>query len=150
VAATQVVDGAGRVELGGVGGGGGVVGELGAGQDVEVVVGRVAAGVAFGADGGAEDDEVFGYACWRGGKEKEGRALVRDLFLLLFFILFCFFHRLVLFCWWTIFKDWTETEKRRMEKKREEAEKGMKSLPGQSSPPNRNFERKERKLKKTH
>jgi hypothetical protein len=38
------------------------VGELGAGQDVEVVVGRVAAGVALGSDGGAEDDEVFGYA----------------------------------------------------------------------------------------
>jgi hypothetical protein len=40
----------------------GDVRELRAGQDVEVVVGRVAAGVAFGSDGRAEDDEVFGYA----------------------------------------------------------------------------------------
>jgi hypothetical protein len=35
--------------------GAGHVGELRAGQDVEVVVGCVAAGVAFGADGCAED-----------------------------------------------------------------------------------------------
>lgn len=33
----------------------GGVGPLLAGKDVEVVVGGVAAGVAFGADGGAED-----------------------------------------------------------------------------------------------
>lgn len=38
------------------------VGKLRASQDVEVVVGGVAAGVTFGADGGAEDDEVFGDA----------------------------------------------------------------------------------------
>lgn len=38
----------------------GDVGGLGAGEDVEVVVGGVAARVAFCADGGAEDDEVFG------------------------------------------------------------------------------------------
>lgn len=59
-AAAQVVHGAGRVDFGLESAGD--VGELGAGQDVEVVVGGVAAGVAFGADGGAEDDEVFGDA----------------------------------------------------------------------------------------
>lgn len=42
----------------------GRVGDLRAGEDVEVVVGGVAAGVAFGADGGAEDDEIFGDACF--------------------------------------------------------------------------------------
>jgi hypothetical protein len=36
-------------------------GQLRAREDVEVVVGGVAAGVAFGAEGRAEDDEVFGY-----------------------------------------------------------------------------------------
>jgi hypothetical protein len=35
-------------------------GQLRARQDVEVVVGRVAAGVAFGAERRAEDDEVLG------------------------------------------------------------------------------------------
>lgn len=59
-ATAQVVHGAGRVDFGLELAGD--VGELCAGQDVEVVVGGVAAGVAFGADGGAEDDEVFGYA----------------------------------------------------------------------------------------
>lgn len=38
------------------------VGQLRARQDVEVIVRRVPARVAFSADGGAEDDEVFGYA----------------------------------------------------------------------------------------
>ena len=60
LAALQVVDGAGGVDLGLEGAG--QVGELGAGEDVEVVVGGVAAGVALGADGGAEDDEVLGDA----------------------------------------------------------------------------------------
>lgn len=53
-AADEVVDGARLVDLGLVGAGG--VGELGAREDVEVVVGRVAPRVALGADGGAEDD----------------------------------------------------------------------------------------------
>lgn len=48
--------------------GAGREGELGAGEDVEEVVGRVAASVAFGANGGAEDYEVFGYACEDCGK----------------------------------------------------------------------------------
>jgi hypothetical protein len=61
LAAAQMVHRAGRVDLGLEVAGG--VGELGSRQDVEVVVGRVAAGVALGADGCAEDDEVFGYAC---------------------------------------------------------------------------------------
>lgn len=39
----------------------GRVGVLHAVQDVEVVVGGVSACVAFGADGCAEDDEVFGH-----------------------------------------------------------------------------------------
>lgn len=51
VAAAQVVHAAGRVDLGLVLAGD--VGELRAGEDVEVVVGGVAAGVAFCADGGA-------------------------------------------------------------------------------------------------
>jgi hypothetical protein len=55
-----VVHGAGRVDFGLELAGD--VGELSSGQDVEVVIGGVATGVAFGADGGAEDDEVFGYA----------------------------------------------------------------------------------------
>ena len=59
-AAAQVVHGAGRVDLGLELAGD--VGQLGAGQDVEVVVGGVAAGVALGADGGAEDDQVLGDA----------------------------------------------------------------------------------------
>lgn len=54
------MDGAGGVDLGLEGAGG--VGELGSGEDVEVVVCGVAAGVALGTDGGAEDDEVFGDA----------------------------------------------------------------------------------------
>lgn len=37
----------------------GHVGGLGAREDVEVVIGRVAACVSLGANGGAEDDEVF-------------------------------------------------------------------------------------------
>jgi hypothetical protein len=61
LAAAQMVHRAGGVDFGLEVAGG--VGELGPRQDVEVVVGRVAAGVAFGSDGGAEDDEVFGYAC---------------------------------------------------------------------------------------
>lgn len=40
-----------------------VVGELCACENVEVVVCCVPAGVAFGSDGCAEDDEVFGYTC---------------------------------------------------------------------------------------
>lgn len=51
-----------RVDLGLVGSGD--VGELGALEDVEVVVGGVTAGVAFGADGGAKDDQVFGDTYW--------------------------------------------------------------------------------------
>jgi len=39
--------------------GAGDVGELRASQNVEVIVGSVAPGVAFGADGSAEDNEVF-------------------------------------------------------------------------------------------
>ena len=62
VAAAQVVYAAGRVHLGLVLSGD--VGRLYAREDVEVVVGRVAARVALGADGGAEDDEVLGDA-WR-------------------------------------------------------------------------------------
>ena len=61
LAAAQVVDGAGGVDFGLEVAG--RVSELRAGEDVEVVVCRVAAGVAFGSDGCAEDDEVFGYAC---------------------------------------------------------------------------------------
>lgn len=56
----QVVDGAGGEDLGLV-----VarrVRPLLARQDVEVIVGRVAARVALRAYSGAEDDEVFGYA----------------------------------------------------------------------------------------
>ena len=49
VAAVKVVDAAGRVHLGLVLAGG--VGGLGAGQDVEVVVGGVAASVSLGANG---------------------------------------------------------------------------------------------------
>lgn len=58
LAAAQVVHGAGGVGLGLVGAR--HVGELGAVQDVEVVVRGVTAGVALGSDGGAEDDQVFG------------------------------------------------------------------------------------------
>ena len=50
--------GTGRVGLGFVGPRD--VGELGAVQDVEVVVRGVAAGVTLGSDGGAEDDQVLG------------------------------------------------------------------------------------------
>lgn len=53
LAAPQVVDAAGGVDLGGVLAGD--VGPLLAVEDVEVVVCGVAAGVAFGADGGAWD-----------------------------------------------------------------------------------------------
>lgn len=53
-----------RVDLGLVGSGD--VGELGALEDVEVVVGGVTAGVTFGADGGAEDDQVFSDTYWSG------------------------------------------------------------------------------------
>ena len=74
-----MVHGAGRVDLG-------LelardVGQLGAGQDVEVVVGGVAAGVAFGADGGAEDDEVFGYAWVENQYVKYLVSILRRLFL---------------------------------------------------------------------
>lgn len=62
-AAAQVVHGAGGEDLGHVLAR--RVRPLLAGEDVEVVVGRVPARVALCADGGAEDDEVFGYA-WRG------------------------------------------------------------------------------------
>lgn len=55
------MDAAGRVDLGLVLSGN--VSPLLAGQDVEVVVGGVAAGVALSSDGGAEDDEVLGDAC---------------------------------------------------------------------------------------
>lgn len=58
--AAEVVNGAGRVDLGLVLAGN--IGKLGAGQDVEVVIGRVDAGVALGANSGAEDDEVLGDA----------------------------------------------------------------------------------------
>lgn len=51
VAAAQVVDASRGVDLGLVLAG--HVGRLGAGEDVEVVVGGVAAGVAFCSDGGA-------------------------------------------------------------------------------------------------
>lgn len=44
-----------------------VVGQLSAGENVEVVVGCVSARVAFGSEGCAEDDEVFGYTCGLGG-----------------------------------------------------------------------------------
>lgn len=40
----------------------GVVGELRAGQDVEVIVDGVAARVTFGAHCCSEDDEIFGDA----------------------------------------------------------------------------------------
>lgn len=59
-----MVDGTRRVDLRRVLAGD--VGGLRARQDVEVVIGRVPARVAFGADGRAEDDEVFGNA-WLGG-----------------------------------------------------------------------------------
>lgn len=54
----------------------GDVGELGADEDVEVVVGRMAARVALGADGGAEDDEILGdaFLCgWEFGVSDESR-----------------------------------------------------------------------------
>lgn len=59
-AAVQVVHGAGRVDLGRVLAG--HVRLLDAREDVEVVVGGVAAGVALGANGSAEDDEILGDA----------------------------------------------------------------------------------------
>lgn len=56
-----------RVDFWFVGVCGWVVGQLSAGENVEVVVCCVSARVAFGSDGCAEDDEVFGYTCgWRG------------------------------------------------------------------------------------
>lgn len=67
VAAAQVVDASCRVDLGLVGSRD--VGRLDAGENVEVVVGGVAAGVALGADGSAEDDEVLGDACLIVSKE---------------------------------------------------------------------------------
>lgn len=57
-AAYEVVDAALGVDLGFVLAGD--VGELGAREDVEVVVGGMASRVALGADGGTEDDEVLG------------------------------------------------------------------------------------------
>lgn len=51
-----------RIDLGLVGSGD--IGELGALEDVEIVVGRVTTGVTFCADGGAEDDQVFGDTYW--------------------------------------------------------------------------------------
>lgn len=56
-----------RVDFWFVGVCGRVVGQLSACENVEVVVCCVSAGVAFGSDGCAEDDEVFGYACGWGG-----------------------------------------------------------------------------------
>lgn len=56
--AAQMVHRAGRVDLGRVFAGD--IGLLDTREDVEVVVGRVAASVALGADGGAKDDEVLG------------------------------------------------------------------------------------------
>lgn len=84
LAAAQVVHAAGRVDLGRELAG--HVGQLRAGQDVEVVVGRVAAGVAFGADGGAEDDEVFCDAC-SGESRLAGKALSSDFLGRLFYLL---------------------------------------------------------------
>ena len=55
-----MVDGAGRIDLRVVLAGG--VGPLLACQDMEVVIGSVAASVALGANGGTEDDEVLGDA----------------------------------------------------------------------------------------
>ena len=60
VAAAKVVHGTCRVDLGLESAG--HVSQLRAGQDVEVIVGSVAAGVAFSADGCAEDDEIFSNA----------------------------------------------------------------------------------------
>lgn len=55
-----------------------VVGQLSACENVEVVVGCVSARVAFGSDGCAEDDEVFGYTCgWRVGLG-ENRCICRE------------------------------------------------------------------------
>lgn len=62
--ALEMVHAALRVDLRFVGSG--RVGELRAGEDVEIVVGRVAATVPFGTDGRAEDYEVFGDA-WNFG-----------------------------------------------------------------------------------
>lgn len=53
-----MVHGAGRVDLGLVLAR--HVGQLGAGQDIEVIVGGVTAGVTLGSDGGSEDDQVLG------------------------------------------------------------------------------------------
>lgn len=53
-----MVDGTGGVNLRLEGTGD--VGQLGTGQDVEVVVGSVATGVALGTDGSSEDDQVLG------------------------------------------------------------------------------------------
>lgn len=60
-AAAQVVHAALRIHLGLILAR--RVGELGARQDVEVIIGRVASGVAFGTNGRAEDDQVLGDAC---------------------------------------------------------------------------------------
>lgn len=58
LATTEMVHGTGGVGLGFVGTGD--VGELGAVQDVEVVVRGVTASVALGSNSGAEDDQVLG------------------------------------------------------------------------------------------
>lgn len=57
LAALQVVDGTGGVGLGLEGARN--VGQLGSGEDVEVVVSGVTTSVALGTDGGAEDDQVL-------------------------------------------------------------------------------------------
>jgi len=53
-----VVDGASRVDLGLVLARD--VGQLSAGEDVEVIISGVTAGVALSSDGSSEDDQVFG------------------------------------------------------------------------------------------
>lgn len=63
LSAAQVVHRALGIDLGLVVARARRVRQLVPGQDMEVVVGCVPARVALGADGGAEDDEVLGYAC---------------------------------------------------------------------------------------
>lgn len=67
-----------RVDFWFVGVCGRVVGQLSACENVEVVVGCVSAGVAFGSDGCAEDDEVFGYACGWGVWLGENRCMYME------------------------------------------------------------------------
>lgn len=72
----EVVDGTGGVNLGLKGAGG--IGGLSTGEDVEVVVGSVATGVALGADGGTEDDEVLGDA-WGGWRMSVPGPAIEEL-----------------------------------------------------------------------